>query len=566
MITKRLTTLFLAAAVLFLATCTTTGREPPAGEPYPGWNGEPLVGTGYGYVLGYPDSAGTLSWKGIPYAAPPTGDLRWRAPREPEPWSGVLKANRFASPCTQRSPLGGKGVSGCEDCLYLNIWRPDTEEKNLPVYVWIHGGGNSIGSADMVPDYYGYNLASRGKLVFVSINYRLGPFGWFSHPSLRTGRPGDEKDDSGNYGTLDIIRALEWIQNNIAAFGGDPGRVTIAGESAGGFNVTSMLISPPAEGLFHRAVSQSGGLRTSTVEEGDTSAEGAIKRLLEADKEAAALVGRSMRDEEIAAYLRSKSAEDILAVYDGGFGGMLGIPNIFTDGAVIPETGYEGFRDGSHPSRVPLILGSNADELRLFLTFSPDYRGKDDLFDLVSKLGSDNWKAESVDAPARRLTALPDQPPVYVYHFRWGSVREDGSSVMPGNWGFELGATHTLEIPFFFGHSTFNGKLLGSLVNSHRNKPGREDLSRAMMDYLISFVHTGNPGDGGRPEDLPLWQAWSNEPGGPKSMVFNAGYEEAEVFMMREEYTTGDILETYRKKAEEGLFEEAKAIIIDESG
>jgi len=455
MIAKRLTTLFLITSVVFLSTCATAGREIPVGKPYEGWTGAPLAGTDYGYVLGYQDNAGTLSWKGIPYAAPPVDELRWKAPEKPVPWTGVLEAKGYGSPCTQHSPLGGNNARGCEDCLYLNIWRPETDEKDLPVYVWIHGGGNSIGSADMVPDYRGDNLASRGNLVFVSINYRLGPFGWFTHPSLRTGRPEDKFDDSGNYGALDIIRALEWIQENIASFGGDPERVTIAGESAGSFNVTSLLISPPAEGLFYRAVSQSGGLRTSTVEEGDKSSAETLSRLLEADKNAAVRVGRAMSGKEIAAYLRSRSAEEILSVYAGGFGGMLGIPNIFTDGAVIPENGYETLRDGSYPSQVPIILGSNADEPRLFLTFSPDYRGKDELFDLVSKLGSDNWKAESVDTPAGTITSLSEHPPVYVYHFRWGSVREDGSSVMPGNWGFELGATHSLDIPFFFGHETF---------------------------------------------------------------------------------------------------------------
>ncbi len=224
------------------------------------------------------------------------GSSPLEGPGRPGALDRYFEGKRICLPRAQPSPLGGNNARGCEDCLYLNIRRPETDEKDLPVYVWIHGGGNSIGSADMVPDYRGDTLASRGNPVFVSINYRLGPFGWFTHSVLRTGLPEDKDDDSGNYGTLDIIRALEWIQENI--------------------------------------------------------------------------------------------------VYFGGSGGMLGIPTIFTDGTVILKSGYETLRDGSYPSKIPIILGSKADEPLLFPTFSPDYRGKDELFDLVSKLGSVNWKSD----------------------------------------------------------------------------------------------------------------------------------------------------------------------------
>ena len=245
--------------LVFLAGCATGGPDLPVPATPSRWEGNPVVSTEYGYLRGYPDAADTISWKGVPFASPPVGQLRWKAPVDPEPWTGIREAGHYSDPCVQYSPLGRGKIIGSEDCLYLNVWRPETAEQDLPVYVWIHGGGNSIGSANMVPDYEGYNLASRGNLVFVSINYRLGPFGWFAHPSLRTGESGDEYNDSGNFGTLDIIQALKWINRNIGFFGGDPDRVTIAGESAGAFNVTSLLVSPQAAGLFHGAVSQSGG-------------------------------------------------------------------------------------------------------------------------------------------------------------------------------------------------------------------------------------------------------------------------------------------------------------------
>ena len=213
-----------------------------------------VVQTRFGRVQGFADDEGTLVWKSIPYAAPPVGELRWRAPRDPAPRPGIRVSRSFGSGCTQFNPLVG-GIRGSEDCLTLNIWRPASPETGLPVYLWIHGGGNTIGSSVMVNEYRGNRVARASQVVFVSINYRLGPFGWFTLPALREGV--SPEDDSGNYGTLDIIHALRWIRDNIAAFGGDPATVAVTGESAGASNVLSLMVSPLAEGLFHRAVSQS---------------------------------------------------------------------------------------------------------------------------------------------------------------------------------------------------------------------------------------------------------------------------------------------------------------------
>jgi para-nitrobenzyl esterase len=199
-------------------------------------------------VLGQDDADGTWVWKAIPFARPPLGQLRWRAPQDPVPWQGVRRETAFNAGCTQFSEVIPGMISGSEDCLYLNVWRPRDAEPGLPVYVWIHGGGNSTGSATHISTYLGNRIASRSRVVFVSVNYRLGPFGWFTLPALREGV--SPEDASGNYGTLDLIQSLKWIRDNIEAFGGDPARVTITGESAGGIDVLSLLISPPARGLF----------------------------------------------------------------------------------------------------------------------------------------------------------------------------------------------------------------------------------------------------------------------------------------------------------------------------
>ena len=226
---------------------------------------ETLRQTTAGPVVGFVDELNTHGWTGIPFAAPPVGDLRWAAPRLPEPWQEPLQAVTFNNACLQLWGIlaGTDGelgqVVGSEDCLYLNVWAPagssDLDSEPLPVMFWIHGGGNTIGTANTSN---GARLAAEQNLVVVTINYRLGVLGWLSHPALRQAER-SAHDASGNYGTLDMIAALQWVQYNIASFGGDPDNVTIFGESAGGRNVYSlMFLSPPAAGLFHQVIAQSG--------------------------------------------------------------------------------------------------------------------------------------------------------------------------------------------------------------------------------------------------------------------------------------------------------------------
>ena len=450
--------------------------------------------TRFGVLRGRPDDADTWSWKGIPFAAPPVGELRWRAPRDPAPWAGVRDASRFGGRAVQFNPIGG-GISGTEDCLYLNVWRPRDAETGLPVYVWIHGGGNSLGAADMVPDYYGHRVASASRVVFVSVNYRLGPFGWLALPALREGVSAE--DDSGNFGTLDLVHALCWIRDNIAAFGGDPRTVMISGESAGGMNVLSLIASPLARGLFHRALVQSGVSATTSPAKAEERAAAMLADLLvrdrrARDREEAAGVAAGMSDAEVRTYLRGTSARRILARYEGGSFGMADNPSLIRDGTVLPAEGYRVFGTGAYANRVPVVIGSNADEVKLFQAFnrSADWRG--DLYQASTRFGSDRWKADSVDGVARRLSAHPDQPPVFAYQFRWGALRDDGSSVMPGRWGRRLGAFHSLEIPFFLGTDTVNG-VMGWFLFSRKNEPGRRALSAAMMAAIARFIRTGDP-------------------------------------------------------------------------
>lgn len=493
------------------------------------WDDSPVVRTRYGVVAGDKDEDMTWSWKGIPYAAPPTGNLRWRAPAEPEPWPDVLYADDFCEQCMQYSPVISGRLKGSEDCLGLNIWRPRSDETGLPVYVWIHGGGNSMGAADMVPDYYGHRVASRSRFVFVSVNYRLGPLGWFSHPSLRAQE--DPTDASGNYGTLDLVHSLRWIRDNIDAFGGDPGNVTISGESAGGMNVLSLMISPLAEGLFHKALVQSGVPRAVSPAEADDSFTDAWSRLMEsvdqsvftAEDDAEQMALQSQLEEA-----RSIPAEEIFDAFRPETAGMLGLPAIYTDGYVLPEEGYTLFDTGEYPGRVPLMIGSNKEETKMFLWLGGDLSWRDEAYQPVAEYGSALWKASGVDGIARRIAAHPDAPPVFAYLFSWGAPDAEGESPLPGNMGWKLGSFHSLEIPFFLGTDTINGSIFSLLVFNRRNRPGRTALQDVMMRYAANFARYGDPAPDGNTSEsesfvpLPDWPRWLNGENEPKYVILDA--------------------------------------------
>jgi para-nitrobenzyl esterase len=539
--------LLLILVAVGLTACAGLPPAPPPGLVQPSeWDGTATVRTRYGLVRGFEDQNDTWVWKAIPYARPPSGALRWQATLAPEPWLGVRARRSFSQPCTQYRPLSGR-ISGSEDCLYLNIWRPRSTQGGLPVYVWIHGGGNSIGSATYVPDYYGHSLASRQNLVFVSINYRLGPFGWFTLPALREGRSAE--DDSGNFGTLDLIQSLKWIQENIGAFGGDPETILIAGESAGAMNVLSLLLAPAAQGLFHRAVVESGLPVANDPWAGEERARRVLLRLLvRAGKarslESAEMVLSEMSPQEVRAFLRAQPDRRILRCYGRDRSGMIDNPAIFADGFVLPADSFEALKRGDYPGKVPILIGSNLEEVKLFLFLAGNASWKEKLYRIAARYGSARWKADGVDGVARRLAANPDQPPVYAYLFAWGAPDEQGYSPLPGQWGQRLGAFHSLEVPFFLGTDTIFGQLPSCFLFTEGNRAGREALSASITAYLGSFLRYGDPnqpvwpsgGHGEAPEViLPYWSPWSNEPGEPKSLRLDVRGGAPDIRLLTEE-------------------------------
>lgn len=501
----------LSFLVVFLSACSTTMNRDGV------WENAPNVETTAGWV-GATSERDSWSWKGIPYAEAPTEDLRWRAPQDVSPWNGVREAYSYGEPCAQK--YRAAALAGSEDCLVLNVWRPKSKSTQLPVFVWIHGGANRAGSSS-TPGLSGANFAVRGQAIFVSMNYRLGPLGWFSHQALEDVDP---DTNSGNFGTLDIIKTLEWVRDNIEHFGGNPNNVTVAGSSAGGINVLSLLISPRAEGLFHKAVSQSGLLAVMPVAEARASGNSMLADIMVSEEwasspEEATELLESLPKNAIRSLLKTASISSVLAAFSSeGFGG-LGNPSVIADGSVILADGYGSFRSGTYPNKVPLILGTNTGELRSFVPLPDAENGLDhETFNNIATIGGDLWKASGADGIAHEITDVAGQPDIFVYNFTWGKYKEGGSELVSADWNYKHGSGHTLEVPFFLDNIDVPS-LVTMVVFDEENRLSRELLSKAMSGYLKNFIWFGDPNG----EDSPTeWYAWSNAAGAPKYLVFDA--------------------------------------------
>jgi para-nitrobenzyl esterase len=487
--------------LIVLVACATPPREARIADP------ASRRSTPAGDVVGFTGRYGSHVWLGIPFAAPPVGAQRWRAPAPPESWTEPRQALSFGSPCVQyASPLGGIDTAaantpvGDEDCLYVNVYAPTTATpaSRLPVMVWIHGGGNTIGAAEL---YDGGNLAATSGVVVVTVNYRLGPFGWFRHPAIRAGAAGDS-EASGNFATLDLIRALKWVRESIVAFGGDPGRVTIFGESAGGTNVVTLMLSPMASGLFHRAIVQSGGIRMSPPEAGESAAAAHADQSVNTSEQIEARLrarGNAPVETDIARLLRETPAHDLLTLYTPMRGiGMIRMPTAFRDGTVLPRQEHlDRLRRPDGWNQVPVLLGTNRDEMRLFMFASPTWvrrvlwvlprLNEPEQFDAVAEHLSRNWKALGVDELAAAMQASGARD-VFTYRFDW----DEEPSILGADLARMLGASHGFEIPFVFGHFDLGRE--GSRIFTRDNEPGRVALSREMMARWTRFAADGTPG------------------------------------------------------------------------
>lgn len=498
-----------------------------------------LQTTSYGQVEGQLSNTDlSIEWLGVPYAAPPVDDLRWSAPQPPQNWTGVLETKAYKEKSMQ---LSGTEVIGSEDCLYMNIYRPNTAETNLPVLVFIHGGNNQTGTSQ---DFKGEKLAANANCIVVSIDYRLAALGWINLPALKTGDP---LTDSGNFGLLDIHEALNWVNGNIKAFGGNPYNVTISGQSAGGRDVMAILISPIFKGDFQKAFAISGGMTVTEPSVGQAIDAKAFAPLVVEDgvkaTESEAIAWLNTDAQEVKNYLRNLSGERIAPLMNNAAIRMSVFPHLFSDGYVLPKEGFAALSTGNY-NKVPTLLGSCKDEFSVFAGTDPMFVGalfggtlatNEVLlpqFNFASTYGSMLYTSFNADRSAEIMANVTGQPAVYAYRFAWG---EDPSVIGPGL-GNLLGAFHGIDMDFLKGR-------YDSFVSSNytdENLQGRNALVSAMQAYLKNFLYTGNPNG----IDLPVWNAWSNAENAGKLMVFDADKKEVKL-----EMTTNSIIESNVFKA-----------------
>ncbi|MFC4306418.1 carboxylesterase/lipase family protein [Cohnella boryungensis] len=468
----------------------------------------------------------TISWLGIPYAKPPVDKLRWKAPREVEPWEGILPVLDF----NHNSVQVFQGVpNGSEDCLYLNVWRPDHTGINLPVFVFLHGGGNTSGSGR---DFQGGMLARETNCIVITLNYRLGAMGFFRHPALRNGDP---FDDSGNYGLLDILHALKWVQKNIVSFGGDPGNVTLAGQSAGARNALAAYLSPLGKGLFHKLFVLSGGLTTVTSEQGEAKAFDILCELLwrtgvvKSKDDALDWISKQSAD-SIADFLYHQDASKFAdAIGETGLR-MTAFPHLFEDGTVIPRGGFDHFKN-SEQTCLPVVLGSTASEFSVFALMDPYFlpqiqagqlaenMEKNVLYEAAVQYGSELYAAFNVEQVAEEFMDAIPKIPIFAYRFGWGL--HDG--VIDPSLRFLIGASHGADLPFYTGDFSFVEQNFPKGTITENNEPGRRALTTIMRGYLGRFLYSGDPNG----EGLPTWKRWTISPQSNEILSLGASKEEA---------------------------------------
>ena len=534
---RRLSRTLMAVVLLASAGgCTRPSGPPPMAAPPAA--GDSVRAVGPGSVQGFVDDAGGHSWLGIPYAAPPFGALRWRPPVSAHSWDGTRSALRAGAACVQYgwalTGLGKNGSrEGSEDCLTLNVHAPRMSAAaaaaaRLPVMVWVHGGSNTVGQG---ASYDGSRLANAGRVVVVTINYRLGPFGWFILPrgADAQSRDPDPLSASGNFGILDEIAALDWVQANIAAFGGDSGNVTVFGESAGATDALALLVSPLAAGRFQRMIIQSLGFGFAATERAThyvddarpggeySSGEILLKALVAAgrahNRASAKALAATLPADEIATLLRGLDPWRLYALYHPSDIETDLFPTVFQDGAVVREGALdELLADPARHAAVPVMLGTNRDEPKLFMAFdsrlvrslggTPLWIRDRAGYEREAEYRAMLWRANAVDRPVAALVA--GGAPAWTYRFDW---RDEGRRFGVLDVGRLVGASHGLEIPFVFG--TFDTSPGHAMLFTAENQLGREVLSRQMMSYWAEFAAHGRPGRG-RDGTLPEWSAWTD--------------------------------------------------------
>ena len=476
------------------------------------YGSEYKIQTASGITQGYLKNS-VVNWDDIPYAQPPVGDLRWKAPILLNDFnnSNTITPQKGNFCVQEPSGLGGSDgdsfFSGREDCLYLDIKRPiKINEELLPVMFWIHGGGNTSGLKDL---YDFSKMVKKHNVIVVSINYRLGPFGWFTHPSIQNLQ--SDIDKTSNFGTLDIITALEWVKQNISLFGGDPENVTIFGESAGGHNVLSLLVTKQARGLFHKAISQSGYTTTYSKQDAykqeidsSTSKHTSWNIVNKIIKDKSLDIVQEDNNINVRKILKDLTAEEFFKYYSNR-SSYENLTILTADGIVIPQIGLtEALSKAEYVYKVPTIAGSNKDEVKLWLASAEyfvdlDYSFLGSIFGVPKVILNDKgafnvfnsyrsraWKIRGVDDPLRSLY-ISGNKDLYAYRYDW----DDHRRFIIADFKELIGAAHATEIPLLTGNNKLVGNY-GFLI--YPKGPSKRFTSNNMMKFWTNFAKYGKPG------------------------------------------------------------------------
>lgn len=501
--------------------------------------------TNYGTVKGYEENNGqTLIWKGVPYASAPVGDLRWKAPENPESWDGVLDATEAGNLGVQ---LSSGEIIGSEDCLNLDIYRPNTDEENLPVLLFIHGGNNQTGTSSEIDPS---DLAVKGNCIVVSVNYRLGVLGFNNLPSLKTG---DANEDSGNYTLLDIAKSLDWIKENIEGFGGNSENITASGFSAGGRDIMAMLISPLFEGKFQKAIAFSGGMTVADSEDSTKVIAKAIAPLVVEDKvkenEDEAYAWLLSEDEEVKEYLYGVSSDRLAALMGNAAIRMSVFPHLFADGTVIPKEGF----DTTNYNDVPLMMVTGSTEFSLFAkgdkyftdlnNETQDNKELEKELDFAINYGSRLYGLFNAEESASKMSENYKSS-IYTCDFDFGTSQgiEDGIA--------EYGSYHGVFIPFL------TGKITGAAATFPESFEGNGvlDLTDKFTSYVSNFLRTGDPNG----EGLVTWNSWSAD--GASQLILDANNDNAIITMSNSHETYDNIINDMEKDTT--ISQESKESII----
>lgn len=555
--------LFVLTITILVAGCTKkdAGTQTPANETKqetttsetkedtkPQETDVTVKNTVFGPVKGSINEAmQTLEWKGVPYAKAPVGELRWKAPQDPDKWTEPFDATKYGNLGVQ---IENGEITGSEDCLNLDIYRPNTKDTKLPVVVYIHGGNNQSGKSTEIK---GSTLAKDANCIFISLNYRLGVLGFNCLPALQTG---DANEDSGNYTLLDIAKALDFVKANVEAFGGDKNNVTISGFSAGGRDVMAMLISPLFEGKFEKAISFSGGMTIADTDESVKTYAKALAPLAVEDGKKATVEEANewlqTKDASVKEYLYTISAERLANVMTNAGIRMSVFPHLFNDGTVIPK---EGFATTKY-NEVPLLMLTATSEFSFFAASDPYFAAaygdktlftdetKNAEYTFAKKYGSMLYELFNAQESAL-VMADHYKAPMYLTTIAFGENKDVVGDMA------NLGAFHGVFVPLLDSeNATYQ-----AMFTEPYALEGAKDLGKQFRSYIANFIKNSDPNG----EGLITWDQWSKDAAG-KTLVLDAEKDKAMISMEDRTIAYDDVIK--QMEADTTISKEAKNTII----